>query len=360
MYTTVAGLFGLFILFGQKLPTSVAPKPTEATAFLGIEYINISAFKAYKLGFDNPYGSYVIGVMPESAAAIAGIEIFDYVFGIDQYRVSEDLDLQEILNKYQVNDRATIHFYRKGYTQQVSLTFLPKKEVIRPQRDKCAEPFLGIEPDHSAPAENGVRVDIIQNSTAAFLGIENGAVIHKINDYKMVDWKDIQVAIHSLEVGAPIKVSFAQMGAQFEEEAPIKSYCETKISKNVPNKWQSFTKDPSLPLTAAMVQRLKTTSINTINQHLSLTLPNNNQLELDMPYFVVEDEKYFLNIHFPDSSPTVVQLFNEHGRLFYDFQMGSFEGHFEDDVDLTTNGKTRFYLFIQQNQAAGIFQVTLK
>ncbi|MEK7254358.1 MAG: hypothetical protein AAB316_06420 [Bacteroidota bacterium] len=52
--------------------------------YLGVEAIHISEEKAKKLGFTNVHGSYVSKVMERSSAKQAGLQPFDYIYGVDE------------------------------------------------------------------------------------------------------------------------------------------------------------------------------------------------------------------------------------------------------------------------------------
>ncbi|MBK8567361.1 MAG: PDZ domain-containing protein [Saprospiraceae bacterium] len=101
----------------------------ENRAFIGIYTEMISKEKATKLGFDNPFGTYVTGIIPNSGADKAGLKPFDYIYGFDEYRAGDQQNLGLVLKKYKPGDQATVHFVRKGKKATASLTFTkPMKE----------------------------------------------------------------------------------------------------------------------------------------------------------------------------------------------------------------------------------------
>ena len=194
-------------------------------AFLGIYSEQLSKEKARKLGFDNLYGSYVSRVVENSAAERAGVQPFDYIYGIDEYRTGKEQSLTQIIRKYHPNQNATLHLYRKGGNRTLNVTFSARSDSKAKARDKCNDPFFGISAAEMNEEEmEGVTVNIIDNSTAKAIGMENGDRIIAINGYRMLDWQDIKTAINTMKVGNQIAVDFIRNGKKMKKQGAIKSY----------------------------------------------------------------------------------------------------------------------------------------
>ena len=52
----------------------------------------------------------------------------------------------------------------------------------------------------------------------------------------------------------------------------------------------------------------------------------------------------------PESGNTTVKIFNDSGRMVYDYELGNFTGQFDDEVDLLKNGNGAYYLEIKQGK----------
>ncbi len=220
------------VIKSKKASTSIERARQAPPGFLGIYATAVSKDKARKLGFQNAYGSFVSGVIPGTAAAEIGLQPFDYLYGVDEYRVGEDQKLTQILAKYRAGDKARLHFIRKGTALAKTVALgVRKEEITTIQTNKCEEPFLGVRHDYSTFSEKGVSVTIIKNSTAEEMGMQNGDVILRINDYTIIDWTDISIAIDNCKVGEQVKVSFLRNSRQLQSSRPIKSHCKT-IEKN--------------------------------------------------------------------------------------------------------------------------------
>ena len=330
---------------------------SQAGAFLGIEYRKVSKEKALRLGFENPYGSYVMDVLPNSGADKAGIQPFDYLFGIDEYRVNQQMDFQVFLDKYKTFDHAVIHYIRKGEVLETNITFQPRPESYTSGREMCEEPFLGISLDLSRPTEKGIRVEVVPHSTAEKMGIRKGNVVHRINDFLMFDWEDVKAAIHSLDVGEIITVTFDDYGTIKKEYAPLQSYCDTKFSKD-----ESSNTNPStfsFQPQSLEIELLDVREILEINQDNKIGLPTQQNLYIDDPTLNLKETKVLLDLYLPNPAETIIQIFNEQGRIFYDYQNGKYQGNFHDEVEFFSNGQQTFYLFVQQNGRSNTYEIKI-
>ena len=197
-------------------------------AFLGIYSGSMSKGKAKKLGFENAYGSYISSIIPNTTAAQINLKPFDYVYGIDQYRVGENQSLTNILSKYHEGEEAKLYYIRKGrpMTSQIVFGARPKNSNSSDPLDECEDPFLGVRNDYRTFSEIGVSVSIVKNSTAEDMGMETGDIITHINEYMIVDWNDISIAIDNTKVGEPIEVIYIRNGQKLQSSRPIKSNCE--------------------------------------------------------------------------------------------------------------------------------------
>ena len=365
-------------------------------AFLGIHSDHVSDKKAEMLGFDNPYGTYVTKVLDNTAAQKGGIEIFDYIYGIDEYRVGEDQSLGSILRKYQPGDKAEVKVIRQGKKVSKSVTFGRKSDAQYKKVSKCDQPLFGINKSYEEGDKDlrGVRVNIVENSTAKEMGLQDGSVITAINDYPMLDWGDITTAIDALAKGDQIKVAYTVNGAKKTNSLPIKSYQETKqcedccdehkkewgnididledmdfnFDNDIDINWEngSFTMKSAEPranisemevemhdLTSDEMERLRDNGVNTANV---------NNLTIKQLNVFPNPSNGLFNLQFdmPDRGDTKVLIYNNAGRQIYSYELSSFSGRFEDVVDISQNGAGSYYLAITQNGKTMTKKIVLK
>lgn len=197
----------------------------EETAFLGIESNSISKEKAKALGFDNPYGRYITRVVKNSVAEKAGLQPFDYVYAINDYQMSENKDLEDILEKFKPGSKVTVYYIRQNKKQTADVTFVSRRTPAITAKEKA---YLGVSPHSDNDEALGVKIYVMSNSTAEALGMQDGDVILKINSQPMVDWSDISLAISQIKAGDKIAIDFERAGKKMHAEQPIKSYSESK------------------------------------------------------------------------------------------------------------------------------------
>ena len=336
-------------------------------AFLGIYSEQISREKARKLGFENPYGSYVSRVVKHSAAERAGMQPFDYIFGVDEYRTGEGQGLTQIIRRYAPGQKAAIHFIRQSRKRTETVTFGKRPGEERPERTECQRPFFGVSPQNleKAPAD-GVPITTISNSTAEAMGLLDGDVIESINGHRIVDWRDIAIAIEAMEVGQTIVVEYRRNGRKEKGSQPIKSHCETKAE----SKWEvPVTPEPgdwfnrhfnnpeekngagNAQALSIQVESLNKEEAQRLNQEKNMGISTANNLPLQgLSVSVQTGALVRIKCWLPESGNTTVKIFNDSGRMVYNYELGNFTGQFDDEVDLLKNGNGAYYLEIKQGK----------
>lgn len=340
---------------------------SSGRAFLGIYSNSLSDEKAEKLGFDNRYGSYVSEVIPGSSAEKAGVEPFDYIYGVDEYRVGKDQSLTGILSKYEPGDGAKVHLIRKGQAKTIPVVLGTRSSGSSNSKSECEEAFFGIRNSHSASTDQGVRVDVVRNSTAAAIGLEDEDIITHINGYRIIDWDDISTAIDNLNVGDPITVKYIRDGQSNTGTDQIKSRCDTKKEREWDRPDFNFkyleddedeegedTEISEIDLSGIQVNLREVSSgeANELKREYDIDLPINNNLVLgSLSLTPVPSRGTFrLQFNLPSQGNTSVKIYNAAGRLIYNYDLGRFSGQFSDQVDISQNGTGSYYLNIQQDE----------
>ena len=346
-------------------------------AFLGIYSNTLSREKAKKLGLDNYYGSYVTGVIGNTAAERASIEPFDYIYGIDEYRTGARQNLGTILSKYEPGDRARVYYIRKGSDRSTNVTFGSRSEAVYKEVDKCDEPFFGVSGDHSRSWNKGVPVQVISKSTAESLGMEDRDVILTINDYTIIDWDDISTAIDNMSVGENIKVTYMRDNREITGIQAIKSYCETKGLSGIDqfnfgdreivvsgverrNSDRSF-KAVDFTNVVVNVQEISQEESSKLRSIGGVRL-GNNTLQVNNLELAPNPQKGLFRLRFnlPSSGSTRVQIFNDTGRNIYDYDLGNYSGSFEDEVDISQNGNADYFITVSQNNRVMAKKIVLR
>ena len=333
------------------------------SAFLGINIASMSHKKAKRLGFDNPYGTYVSSVIPKSAADKGGMKALDYIYGIDEYRVGENQDLGDILKKYRAGDDAKILVSRKNQRKSIAVEFGSRNDKygLKKKKNKCEDPFFGIT-NSSYDSDLGIKVNIVKNATSSDLKMKNGDIITHINGYRMVDWTDIDIAINMMNPGEVITVNFVRDGKKESVHAPIKSYADTKKCSNCDcNSYSPVTRfhdddDDDDEVVKPDISNVEIVIVDTNSREIDeFTIrgidPSNSNLNVLDLSILPNSQKGLCELKFelPSEGETIVKVFNENGRNIYEYDLGRFSGDFEDEVNLIQNGKGSFVLNITQD-----------
>jgi hypothetical protein len=350
-------------------------------AFLGINYNQISHTKAKKLGFDNPYGSYVSHVIDNTAAENSGIKAFDYIYGIDGKQASDDQGLTCILSKYSAGDQANVMLIRNGRKLTKAVVFGERRKSSHQSSDKCNYAFLGIRQQSKDENIDGVKVSIVSNSTAANINLQDGDIVQYINDHVILDWSDVKVAIGNLSIGEEIEVRVLRGDQQKTQNGKIKSQCDEEETKA---EQQSYSRDDDDFATTAeydydqdqwenhqsvdlrsvnvSIKDMDNTASASLNDQYGIGIPTSNNLSISQLKISPNASSGLFQLEFmlPQSGSTHVQVYNSAGRIIYDYDLGQFTGSFKDDIDLTQNGMGKYFLHIKQGSRSLAKEIELK
>lgn len=355
--------------------------------FIGVYVEDISKEKAAKLGFDNPYGTYVSGIVPGSAAEKAGLKPLDYIYGVDEFRVGEEQSLASILKRYKPGDSAVLHIFRKGKKQTVNITFgkyEAKREKPQPAND-CEDPFFGIIQKFNSEVSEGIPISVVEGSTAEVIGLKKGDVLLTINGHKMVDWDDVKIAINSIQPGETIEVTWLRNGEQMKGKAAMKSLAETKNCENcdcgedvnavvrineVPKISPRY-KDPTL--TEKVVERRRSLD------HITMKVEDGNQdidrlkaagligsavgAGLQLQGFQLKADagsgEFVFGFDLPSSGDLEIKVIDEDNLVIYEAELIDYSGRFEDTLDLAQKVPGIYTIVVIQNGKAAVKKVSL-
>lgn len=373
-------------------PVDVWVDQQQEKGFMGIYAEMITPEKASKMGLEHNYGTLVVGVIPNTGADKAGLQLFDYLYGIDALRAGKEQNFGAILAKYKPGDKAKIYLIRKGETRTVDLTFGKRPEMMeKKEMNKCEDTFLGVTPDESVDPNSvdGVKIAPIKNSTALDLGLAAGDVIKTINGYKMYDWYDISYVLDNMKVGETISITYERNGKAQKGSARLRSYAETKkckdcdcsdlkemdfdIKVDIPEIRIQVPPAPAPPAPPAPpartdvssmkvdIQDLAGDEVRQLNEKFKSRLSSDNNLNVQNLRLTANPREGNFNLSFnlPQEGATQVRALNSRGRVIYEYDLGSFSGAFSDAVDISQNGPGIYFLEIRQGDKARVKKILL-
>lgn len=356
--------------------------------FIGVYVEKMTQQKAAKLGIDNPYGIYVSGIVPCSAAEKAGLMPLDYIYGIDEYRVGEAQTLSDILKRYKPGDTAELHFFRKGEKKTVRITF--GKYMDYPQKPEpandCEDPFLGVLQQYGKEQEEGIPISVVKGSTAEELGLQKDDVLIAINGHKMVDWDDVKIAINMIKPGEKIEVAYLRNGERRIGSATMKSLAETKNCKNcvceenadvvvklnkVPNVRFNDTYK-SVPESGAgrklSIENLTLSVVNADGELDRLQAAGLVSMEvsvgLNLTDFQVKADAgsglFQVGFDLPTPGNYEIKVVDETNKVIYEAELVDYGGRYEDTLDLAQKAPGVFFLVVMHNGKAALKKISLQ
>jgi S1-C subfamily serine protease len=351
--------------------TKVKPAK-KVKPYLGLQYDNLSIEKARKLGFEDHNGIYITKIYEKTAADRAGLLVFDYLYGVDEYVIGKEQPLGLIMQKYAAGDEAVLSVLRDGGKVKLDVVFGMASDKKVEVSDKCKKPFFGIVQINSKDKLEGVMVDIVPNSTAKAMGMTKGNVILSINNHNTYDWTDITVAIYQLKVGQEISVVYLQDGKKVKKSRPIKSYCDTKDIEDHGRIEASGDESGSWTEVApGLLEEGETVDINNVNLMISdisteeagLMQYATSTSNLKVDYLAISPHpasgKFLLEFTLPGNGDLGVRLHNGAGREIYSYEMSGFTGAFSDTVNISQNGTGNYFIEIKHGDKHLSKKITL-
>ncbi len=367
-----------------------SPKMSKGV-FLGVNSAKMSATKAEKMGLDNAYGFYVESAINGSTAEKYGFMPMDYIYGVDDHRVSKDQSLGNILSKYEAGQTGAVHIIRQGKAQVIDVTFEKRTTYVFdfPMRNACERPFLGVE---QAPnvIDLGLDVFIVEGSPADALGLKDKDAITKVNDHYIIDWADLKL-VHSIyKPGDKMKIEVLRDGSKKTFNSTFTSYKDAKdcedcdcgqffeidlsgemeevkielreISEEIRKELEDLRIEIELnEKEVREMERVKKAEIiikeleeREMREALEILESTGSSGDLVVKEFSLKsiDDSAFYGIHFLlDSMGDLnLKVASDDGRLIYDFESTDFKGVFEDRIDLAQENDTFFFLIKQDGK----------
>ena len=419
-------LFSLFAISTYALANPLSHGCDRA--FLGVNSKTVSYEKAEKLGFDNPHGVYITGVVKNSAAEKAGLQPFDYIYAVDEFELTDNQRLIKILDEYEPGDKASIYFIRKGQKESVSVR-LGKYGNFCTSNNFVKKSFLGVQKQDVT--DDGIEISVIKGTSAERLGLKDGDIITEIDGIKMVDWSDLTLMMRTKSAEENIEVNYLRGGQSNQVSGELRSYAQGQAERwesygrKHEDKWDRFEdkmerlgdrieeeadqmedeierkveeyfrkrrakenresedngsgyeenirinrspndlveETPQRPQVAdleASIEPVSSEELTSLDGDFSLE--NSEVLAVNnISLHPNSSTGHFkLSFDLPQKGNTIVQLHNTAGRVIYEYEMGAFSGHFEDDVDVSQNAPGEYYLIVKQNDNTTIKKVVFE
>lgn len=328
----------------------------DKDAVMGIKSTPISKEKAEKLALEYPYGSRISEIHPESPAAQAGLQPLDYIYQIDEEKVSKNQSLSDILDNYKAGDRVKVYYQRNGEMQDLALALKQRADISWGHTPDTEDPLLGINYRHEEKKQKieGIAVNIVHNSTAEAMGLQDGDIITAIDDYPLFDWHDTDDLIDNRKVGAPIKVTFYRDGAFQSMERPIKSTAATHNSHSRPDGPKIIpaqAEDENYIAEVDIVEIEQEEEVQ-LEEEVEIEIPEISDLQIKALNVFPNPTTGIFDIQFTlkGQARTSIYIYNPKGQAVYFNELGDFTGTFSDRIDIANGVRGIYFLQIRQGQ----------
>ena len=342
----------IFLLLAVLSLANFGATAQDTDPALGIQAHQVSKKSAKTRSYDVPYGSLVRSVYDNSAAEIAGIEPFDYIYQINDQRPDQENTIGDLIDRLQPGEEVTVYYSRRGTDFQKTVALSNGDDLSMTHRSREDDPFLGVSAIHEKKPTGvtGVPVSIVHNSTAEAMGLERGDIIVQIDDDRVYNWSDLHAAIDNREVGENIRVKYYREGFNFTQERPIKSRAATHNDHSRPDGPQIIgTPDPELavPPVALETPQAEETELPIIDE---APLPIAQEISFDqLNIFPNPSDGIFnLQLDLPQRGRTSIQVFDSAGNRVYENNLGEFSGIFSDRIDIANTAKGIYFLLLRQ------------
>ncbi len=331
---------GLFVVF--SLLYSITIFAQESQSYLGVTSNILHPAKAEKLNLDPPYGAYITMVTPGTAAEKAGLKPFDYITSIGDVPLNRDNNLGEVLSSYRPGNLTTISFIREGKAGTSNTVLGDRKDIRHDSRSDEEDPFLGVHEGHKNLDSEGVAVNISRNTTADYIGMENGDIIKKIDEYPIIDWHDLTAAIDARNPGENIAVTVSRNGEEMTLSGRIKSEAH----------------DSPLDKTIDM-ENMNVEIADMEEEEMEMIEKMTEENIIEAPVLMVENLNLFpnpnigqftLTFDVENEGDVYIMVLSAQGKLIIDERIPAFSGSFNEGFDLGTNPPGIYFLMVRQGE----------
>ena len=188
-----------------------------ARGFLGVNIEGINREKADALGLDRPAGALVTRVEPDSAAALAGIEVGDVIVRFNERSIDVFSELPPLVGLVPPGAEVPVDIVRWGERLTVQATIAQREEgepvaAVEPPTESADSNVLGLAVEsidsdmrqRLGNPEGGVVITAVESEQAHRQGIRRGQVILMINNQPIAGMDDFTRITEGLELGRPV------------------------------------------------------------------------------------------------------------------------------------------------------------
>ena len=225
--TAISTHTGSFEGYSFAVPSNIASKVVEdlveygtvQRAFIGVDIGTVTPVNAEELGLSVNSGVYIGGLVPNGAAANAGIEVGDVITGVDGKSVEGATELQETIGRKRPGDVVLLTIDREGTQKEIKVELRNRQGTtdIITQDEMNFTAGLGARLEELSADQkrrmgirSGVRVEKVVGGKFEKAGIPEGFVITKMNNRYVSSAEDIERISSQLQPGDGVLIQGIQ------------------------------------------------------------------------------------------------------------------------------------------------------
>jgi serine protease Do/serine protease DegQ len=167
---------------------------------LGVIVQNLTAELAEALDIDATKGAVISQVMPDSAAADAGLREGDVIVAVDERKIAGASALRNVIGLFRADDEIEISYLRDGerYHKRIRIRSIepPAGQGLQISERLEGARLSDVDGDASPQGKRGVRVvEVAQGSPAWQAGLRQGDLIISVNKQPIYSLEDVQRAV---------------------------------------------------------------------------------------------------------------------------------------------------------------------
>ena len=180
-------------------------------AYIGVSIQDITAALAEEHGIENLQGVYINSVSKNGGADKAGIIDEDVIVQIDNIEVNSSSALLETIGQHHPGDKVSVKVLRKNKPRVFTVTLQNENGalgVIKSDEKFLVEEFgayfqqVSTEVKAKLNIENGIEITQLNNGKLKDVGVREGFIILRVDNYIINSKLDIETAISEVKNGA--------------------------------------------------------------------------------------------------------------------------------------------------------------
>jgi S1-C subfamily serine protease len=170
-------------------------------AFLGITIREVTSEFAQSVKLENVSGAYIASIVPDGAAANAGLKAKDVIIKIDDKNIGSPAQLEETLAQHHPGDQINITYFRNARENTASVELKNVDGTTTVVLESTGEVVFGSklipltsQEKEKYSIDSGTKVTSVGEGKLKDIGLKNGTIISTINGRKVNNASEIREA----------------------------------------------------------------------------------------------------------------------------------------------------------------------